>query len=158
MRRDDRRPSSDPFSNISALIFENKGSLHLISHLLAAQRLDDGQSELKAGSRPSAGEDQAVLLHAVLRVAVMTFNVKIKKGYILMGYAGQEASSSSSSPCYCMLLGSEKLKPTNQPPTLWPAVPTSTGHFKLFHTQHEDSKEAAVCEAPEKLHLFRRNQ
>lgn len=88
----------------------------MVSHLLAAQRLDDGQSELKAGSRPSAGEDQAVLLHAVLRVAVMTFDVKIKKGYILMGYAGQEASFSSSSPCYCMLLGSEKLKPTNHPP------------------------------------------
>lgn len=58
------------------LVSEDERGLHLLSHLLAAQRLDYGESELEAGARPPAREDQAVPLHATLRVAVMTLGVK----------------------------------------------------------------------------------
>lgn len=46
--------------------------LYFISHLLATQRLDDGQCELEAGLQAAAGENQAIPLHEALRVAVMT--------------------------------------------------------------------------------------
>lgn len=72
-----------------ALIFKDERGLHLLSHVLAAQRLDNSKSELEAGPRAPAREDQAVLLHAILRVAVMTLDEKAKKGYVLMGCAGQ---------------------------------------------------------------------
>lgn len=62
----------------SALILKDERGPHLLSHRLAAQRLHNGKSKLKAGSWPPAGEDQAVLLHSVLGVAVMTFQVKTK--------------------------------------------------------------------------------
>ena len=63
---------SDPSSSLSPLIFKNQRGLHLVSHLLADQHLDNLQSKLEAGSWSPAGEDQSFFLHTVLRVAVMT--------------------------------------------------------------------------------------
>ena len=80
---------SDPSSSLSTLIFKNKRGLHLVGHLLADQHLDDLQSKLEAGSWSPAGEDQAVFLHTVLGVAVMTWEIKTTKGYVLVGYARQ---------------------------------------------------------------------
>ena len=80
---------SDPSSSLSTLIFKNQRGLHLVGHLLADQHLDDLQRKLKAGSWPPAGEDQAVFLHTVLGVAIMTWEIKTKKGYVLVGYVGQ---------------------------------------------------------------------
>lgn len=77
----------------------------MVSHVLAVQCLDDGESKLKAGSRPTAREDQAVPLHTVLRVAVMTFKVRTKKGYILTGSAGQQCVPlRNSMPSYSRLV------------------------------------------------------
>ena len=63
---EDTRPISNPLSDASALIFKNERSLHLLSHFLATQRLNNSKSELEAGPWPPAREDQAVLLHAIL--------------------------------------------------------------------------------------------
>lgn len=57
-------------------VSKDQRGLHLLSHLLAAQRRDNSKSKLEAGPWPPAGEDQAVLLHAILRVAIMTLDEK----------------------------------------------------------------------------------
>lgn len=49
-----------------ALIFENEWRLHLVGHVLPHKCFHNGQRKLKAGPWPTAGEDQAVLLHSAL--------------------------------------------------------------------------------------------
>lgn len=65
-----------PTAGTCALVSKDQRGLHLLGHLLAAQCRDNGESKLEAGPRPPARDDQAVLLHAILRVAVMTLDEK----------------------------------------------------------------------------------
>lgn len=77
------------------LVFEDEGRLHLVSLILAAERLHNGQHRPEAGPRRSAGTE-ASLLHAALWVAVVTT-------FIILSFAYKQSLEDCWAPCRLFL-------------------------------------------------------